>query len=45
MTLNVYADALEESKRFGMDALDGTLGLTDVAAPPQPRRARHMRAS
>ena len=25
MTLNVYADALEESKRSGMDALDATL--------------------
>ena len=25
MTLNVYADALAESKRTGMDALDETL--------------------
>jgi integrase len=40
VTLNVYADALADSKRKGMDALDGTLMLEEEDERP---RGRHMR--
>lgn len=40
MTLNVYADALEEAKREGMDAFDEALKLDRKQGGP---RGRHMR--
>ena len=44
MTLNVYADALEETKRAGMETLDSMLvGLTPVKEEKPRKRAKHMR--